>query len=185
MKPAIKYLSGKHVYLRPIEAEDMPTCQVWINDPEVRRFLSHVRPVDGVSEAGWHASHDRGLLPREVQFGIALHEGDRYIGNTSFMKIDWVSRAATSGTVIGEKDCWGKGYGTEAKALLIQYGFLTLNLNRLHSEVIAFNERSARHLLANGYTLEGRRRQACFRDGVYHDMLDFSLLREEWLARQS
>lgn len=185
MRPTIRFLVGDRLFLRPLETEDMPTCQVWINDPEIRPYLAAFRPMDAVSEAAWHASHDRGMTPRELHFGIALLEGDRLIGTTSLMRIDWLHRSATSGSLIGARAEWGKGYGTEAKHLLLEYAFRTLNLHRVHSEVIAYNERSARHLLRNGYLLEGRRREAAFRDGRYHDVLDYGVLRADWEARRA
>lgn len=180
MSTPIRFLVGPRLYLRPLEAEDMPACQRWVNDPEIRPFISNVRPMDAIAEAGWHAGHDRRPLPQELHFAMVLNEGDRHIGLTSFLRIDWLGRVGTTGTMIGEKECWSQGYGTEAKAMLLAYAFDTLNLNRVQSEVIAYNVRSARHLLNNGFIEEGRRRQAVFRAGRYHDLLDFGILRADW-----
>ncbi len=181
----VRFLIGEHLYLRPVEAADLPVCQVWINDPEIRGLVANVRPIDLVGEQAWHQSHDRRPLPAEIHLAIVLHEADRFIGTTGFIKLDWLNRTGTTGSLIGERDCWGRGYGTEAKALMLEYAFDTLNLHRVQSEVIAYNERSARHLLRNGFQLEGRRRQAIFRHGRYHDMLDFGVLREDWEAARA
>lgn len=180
MSVPVRFLVGRQLYLRPLEASDMPACQVWINDPEIRPFIANVRPMDGVAEAGWHASHDRRPLPAEIHLGIVLDEGDQLIGTTGFVRLDWLNRTGTTGTLIGDARCWGKGYGTEAKALILEYAFLTLNLHRVQSEVVAYNERSARHLLRNGFVKEGVRREAIFRQGRYHDVVDFGILREDW-----
>lgn len=179
----IRFLSGRRVYLRALEETDVERCHRWINDPEVRRFLLSIRPMDLVAERSWFAAIPRSSPPSDVLFSICLHEGERHIGTTALHRIDWPNRKATSGTLIGEKETWGQGYGTEAKDLLLRYAFDTLGLHRVSSEVLAFNERSARHLVSNGYVEEGRRRSSIFRDGKWWDEVLFGVLADEWRGR--
>lgn len=184
MSSPVRFLTSERLYLRPIEQSDLPRCQLWINDPHIWRTTGVMRPMDAVAEANWHAGHDRSMTPRDLHLAIVLGDGDRHIGNTGLISIDWVNRKGETGTLIGERDSWNKGYATEAKALLLRYCFHTLNLHRVESQVVEYNEASARHLLRNGFQLEGRRRAAMFREGRYNDLLLFGLLREEWEARQ-
>ena len=182
---AIEFLGGKRLYLRPIEESDLGRCQRWINDPGVRRFLMHQRPMDLEAERAWWKNSDRSLLPRGVTLAIVLRDGDRHIGNTGLHAVDWINRSAETGTLIGEADCREKGYGSEAKELLLEYAFQTLNLHRIGSHTMAFNQRSAAYLRKTGYVEEGCWRKAIFRDGEYHDAIFFGLLREEWLERRA
>ena len=182
---AIEFLRGDRLYLRPLEESDLPRCQRWINDPEVRRFLLPQRPMDLAAEIAWWKNQDRDMLPRALVLAIVLRDGHRHIGNTGLHAIDWINRMAETGTLIGEGDCREKGYGSEAKELLIDYAFQTLNLHRLNSHTMAFNERSAAYLRKTGYVEEGRLRSAYFRDGKYHDAIIFGLLRDEWRERKT
>ena len=183
--PPAKFLISKRLYLRPLEETDVPLCQVWINDPEIRRTLLIQRPMDLVAEKQWHASHDRTMLPKSVLFAIVLNDGDRHIGNTSLHGIDWLNKVAETGTLIGQKELWGEGYATEAKGLLLEYAFNTLGMERMESHAMAFNPASQRHLLKNGYVQEGVFRQRIFRDGARHDTIHYGLLRSEWLAHRA
>jgi RimJ/RimL family protein N-acetyltransferase len=83
--------------------------------------------------------------------------------------------------MIGEKEYWGKGYGTEAKMLLLHYAFDTLNLRKICSSVISFNERSHKYSLKCGYKEEGRRKAQLFRDGKYWDEIQLAVFRKDWL----
>src|SRR5206468_7752591 len=79
---------------------------------------------------------------------------------------------------------WGKGYGTEATRLMVQYAFDTLNLNRVWLHVLEYNERGIRCYEKVGFKKEGLLRQEHFRDGRYWDTHLVAILRDEWLAHR-
>ncbi len=116
---------------------------------------------------------------------IEIRQGDSWlpIGNCGFINIDWRSRSGEVGIFIGEKQLWNQGYGTDAMHLLLQHGFNTLNLNRVALDVYATNIRAVRSYEKAGFVHEGRKRQAIFRDGKYIDLLQMSVLRQEWENR--
>jgi RimJ/RimL family protein N-acetyltransferase len=96
-------------------------------------------------------------------------------------RINWKDRTANTGAFIGEKQYWGKGYGTDAKMVLIDYAFNTLGLRKLSSHVYAFNERSIAYSKHCGYVEEGRLIRQRFIEGEYHDEVILSLFKEQWL----
>jgi RimJ/RimL family protein N-acetyltransferase len=102
------------------------------------------------------------------------------IGSCGFHNFDWRSRAAEVGIFIGDKSCWNKGYGTEVMRLLLQHGFNTLNLNRIALDVYSNNLRAIRAYEKAGFILEGLKRQAIFKNGIYLDVLVMSVLRSDW-----
>jgi RimJ/RimL family protein N-acetyltransferase len=106
------------------------------------------------------------------------------IGTTAFSGIDIKDHNATFDVTIGDKKFWSKGYGSEAARLMIRYGFEQLNLHRINSGVISFNERSIKMHNNLGFTEEGRQRQLIFKNGVFCDYVLFGLLRDEWLKLQ-
>ena len=91
-----------------------------------------------------------------------------------------MSRSADLAIIIGETDCWGKGYAAEACRLLLTHGFKTLNLHRISCGTSEQNAPMQRLATSLSMTLEGRRRQALFKDGQFVDMVEYGLLRSEF-----
>ena len=91
-----------------------------------------------------------------LSFAIVLREGDEMIGVTSTRNIDHRQGTAVGGILIGRKDLWGNGVGTEATMLSLYYAFTTLNLRKVCSSVYAFNERSIAYQKKCGFREEGR-----------------------------
>lgn len=175
---------GKRIRLRADERSDLPKFTEWLNDPDVRRYLSMRLPVSLANEEGWFESMLKS--PREEQsLAIEVRDGDgwRLIGNCGIFDIDSTVRSAEVGIFIGDKSCWNKGYGTEVMSLLLEHGFGTLNLNRVFLRVDADNKGGIRAYEKAGFVHEGRFRQGTFHDGEYRDMLFMSVLRSEWTAK--
>lgn len=172
------FLVGAKVYLRPLEREDAPVIVPWLNDREVIRTLLRHRPLTLREE---EAFLDKvGDSEHDLALGIALRATDALIGVTGFHHIDFRNRHCSFGIAIGAKDEWGKGHGTEATTLMVQYAFDTLNLNRVWLHVHEYNERGVRAYEKVGFKREGVLRQDCFREGKYWDTLVMGVLREEW-----
>lgn len=73
-----------------------------------------------------------------------------------------------------------KGYGREAIRWAADYAFTWCNLHRLSIGALSYNER-AMHLYASiGFVQEGRKRSSIYLMGAWHDLVDYSMLREEW-----
>lgn len=105
---------------------------------------------------------------------------DRPIGNIGIHGIERENGIATTGAAIGEKDCWGKGYGTEAKMILLEYAFNTLNLRKIYSRVLAINPRSRAYSEKCGYVLEAILPKHHFRQGRYVDELVLAVYADAW-----
>jgi len=175
---------GERIRFRAPERSDIPLWVAWLNDPEVLQGLSLYMPISIASEEKWF----EGLQSRsdsDQVFVIEVRmpdspEGWKPVGNVGLHGIDWRSRAAEYGIFIGEKTLWNQGYGTEATRLILQYGFNTLNLNRIFLRVYETNSRAIRAYEKAGFVQEGRMRQAEFREGRYIDVLYMSVLRDEF-----
>src|SRR5438128_7677311 len=100
------------------------------------------------------------------------------IGATGIHNIDWLAAHAITGIVIGEKDCWGKGYATEAMRLRTRYAFRELNLHKLMTEVDTENVASRKALERSGYKTVGIRRDQSFREGKWKDRWLGEVLRD-------
>lgn len=180
-KKAVKAIckTGRLVYLRPINIEtDLPIIQDHINREEVNQFLKVHGPLTMEQELAHFETQSKD--PNVITFAIVDKKTGKFIGQVGLSEINWKTRMATTGSVIYFSKYWGKGYGADAKMLLLDFAFNRLNLHRINSSVIAFNERSAGCLKKCGYKEEGRRRQYHFRNGRYYDQIIFGILQSEF-----
>ena len=176
-KPRVVFLTGKITNLRPVLKEEIPLVTKWINDPEVRQFLHVTFPRTEREEEEWY--NKIGANDENLTLCIETKDG-KPIGIMSIHNIDWVHRHGITGALIGEKEYWGKGYGTDAKMHLLDHAFNTMNLNRIGSNAFEWNERSIRYSLRCGYKIEGRKRQHLCRNGKFWDLVELGILREDW-----
>ena len=175
-------LKGENVLLRPIKRSDISCFLKWFNDPEMVQYLDMYLPMTEMSEEKFIEDLGTTRAKSDIIFVVEAIEGEssKPIGNCGLHSISPKDHNATSGIIIGEKDYWSKGYGVEAARLLINYGFQQLNLHRISSSAIAYNDRSIKLHKKLGFREEGRLRQAMFKNGQYHDRVEFGILREEW-----
>jgi RimJ/RimL family protein N-acetyltransferase len=172
------FLIGPTVYLRPLEKADAPQIVPWLNHPDITRTLRVYRPLNLQDEEEYidrirQSEHD-------IALGIVIRATDRFIGIAGLHAIDYKNRQASFGIVIGEKEEWGKGYGTEATRLIVGYGFETQNLNRIWLQVYEFNQRGARTYEKVGFFKEGVQRQDRYSEGRYWDTVMMAILRQDW-----
>jgi RimJ/RimL family protein N-acetyltransferase len=176
--PPIVWRKSTRVVLRPLRESDTPFISAWINDPEVTQFLQAHMPMAETEERDW-IENLANRKPHDIV--VAIEADGVFIGTMGLHGIDYKNRRATTGTLIGNKAYQGKGYGTEAKMLLLDYAFNELGLNKICSSVIAYNERSIRYSLKCGYREEGRLRKHLFRKGRYWDEVRLAVFRKDWL----
>ncbi len=174
------FLVGKKVVLRPINKEtDLVAMTRWVNDPEVARYLKRTVPITEREECEWLDGIGKSV--KSITLAIETKNDHTLIGSIGIHDIWWTSRVGTTGALIGEREYWGRGYGTDAKMILLNYAFNGLNLQKICSTVIAFNERSLRYSLHCGYKIEGRRPHHIFKNGRYHDLIELGLFKKDWL----
>jgi RimJ/RimL family protein N-acetyltransferase len=176
---------GERIRLRAVEREDVKRFCVWINDPEVTRHLTLNLPMSTADEENWFDSLSK-RDQAEKPLVIEVRDGDgwKMIGNCGVFGIDPIAHLAELGIMIGEKDEWNKGYGTETMSLLLRHCFETLNLNRVFLQVYAENVRGKRAYEKAGFMEEGRLREAVYKRGKYDDVIMMSVLRSEWIAQK-
>lgn len=172
------FLRGRKVNLRPVNENDLPHFVRWINDPQIRDFITVFLPVTIQEEKQWLEELAKSK-PNNMVFVIETKAG-RTIGNMGVHHIDWRNRTATTGAIIGEKDCWGQGYGSEAKILLLNHLFNSMNLHKILSQAIAFNKRSIAYSLKCGYRHEGVLKKHVFRKGRYWDVVNLAIFSKDF-----
>jgi RimJ/RimL family protein N-acetyltransferase len=177
---------GQRIRLRPIEKDDLPRYVKWFSDPDLRGYLAMHLPLSQAEEEKWFeqslANKDRNTQawaidaqPADMAVGPWMH-----IGGCGLHEIEWRHRWGELGIMIGARDYWGRGYGTDAVQTLTAWAFDTLNLNRVFLRVFADNARAIRCYEKVGYQHEGRLRQHNYHNGAYRDVLLMGLLRSDW-----
>ena len=172
------FLDGEKISLRPLGRGDAELILPWVNDQEVTRTLLLHRPINLESEEEFLAK--AATSQTDFIFGIVEKTSDRLVGVVGLPQIDYRNRHSSFGSFIGDKSKWGKGYGTEATFLTVQYAFGTLNLNRVWLHVSADNPAAIRAYEKVGFRKEGLLRQHLYRDGQHLDILAMAVLRDEW-----
>src|SRR5688572_592084 len=161
-------ITGEKVALGPIRRDLLPHYLRWINDFEVTRTLSAgFQPMTYEAEEAWFEGASK--RSGDAMFTIYERATMRPIGNTGIHDVNLHHRTAEFGLLIGEKESWGKGYGTETTRLMLDYGFTCLGLHNIMLRVYSFNERGIRAYTRAGFREIGRRREAIRVAGQAHD----------------
>lgn len=173
---------GARVYLRPLQDGDNE-IQARFAANESETVMNRWRmPYSPIAYEQFLEKQDTHMPPSTVTFAVCLKQDDAMIGVVDLEEIDWINRTGETASWIGAAEYRGKGYGTEAKHLLLEYAFDRIHLHVLRSWVIEPNTRSAAALAKQGYRPAGRFRWVEMRDGKYVDALAFDVLRDEWVV---
>ena len=178
-------IKGKRIKFAPLERKHIDVFLKWFNDPEITQYLLMYKPITRDWEEEWFDA----LKHKEdmVHFSIYIldqEEPEKIIGNCAIHNIDAKNRACSCGITIGEKDYQNKGYGSEAMEMLVEYGFNTLNMNRIELSVWEYNTRAYKAYQKVGFVEEGRKRQARYQNGKYYDEIIMAILREDWEKKE-
>ncbi len=180
MKDHTVMLSGQLVQLvAQDKSKHLENYLEWINDPFLSQFVLAMPPITREEENAWF-DKIAGKKNSDIVFAIETIAERKHIGVIGLHGIDWIHRHATTGTLIGNPEYHGKGYGTDAKMLLLNYAFNALNLHVITSAVIDYNERSERYSLRCGYKECGRVPEYYFKNGKRHDRIILSVTKKDW-----
>lgn len=172
-------LKGKLVNLRAIERKDLDEIMKWVNDQEVTKYLNaFLYPISRVEEEKFL---ERVMSRNDTEKNLVIETKEGvYIGQISLHKIDWKNNNAELGIIIGNKEYWGKGYGTETIKILLHHAFNQMNLYKIYLRVFELNKRGIRCYEKCGFKEEGRLRQNYFYNGKYYDVILMGILKNEF-----
>lgn len=175
-------MSEQSLTLTRITPEDWPAVHAWARLPEACRFQpwgpnteEQTRDFVTAAAAAWSSTP-------QLRFAHVARLGDDVVG---MGELHVRSREHGQGEIsyVVHPRVWGKGIGTQIGRRLLAHGFAGLGLHRIHATCDPRNTGSSRVLNKLGMTYEGHlRHTAWIRDG-WRDSLMFSVLAEEWSAR--
>lgn len=174
MKPNGRIAEGSDVYLVYLTPEMVRQRYVgWLNSPEVNKYLEVRFGVPHTLESVREFVKSHYDDPLNHLFAIMLHNGDVHIGNIKVGPINKHHKFAEVGLMIGERSCWGKGYGSEAIKLASDYAFEKLGIHKLISGCYANNAGSMAAFGKAGYEKEGVLKKKFMCGGEYVDHILF------------
>jgi len=154
-------LAGDKIALGPPHRGILPLWAKWDNDLMLSILSGDpARPRTFESTEAEYDLYSKGEQRDWVLFVMYERATLRPIGIVELTEINFAHRTALFGIRIGEADCWGRGYGTEATTLMLDYAFNALGLHNIMLDPFAFNERAIRVYQKAGFKLIGHRRQA-------------------------
>jgi|LSQX01.3.fsa_nt_gb RimJ/RimL family protein N-acetyltransferase len=165
---------GKLVSLRPFTEAESARYLEWLNTAEAASQLGRALPVTPMEHRAWY----EGLVGRHdaVVFAVYPEEDSRYIGNVWLWDIHPIHRSAELRIFLGDPEARGRGYGTDACRVLLDFSFRRLNLHKVYVYVLASNPRARRTFEKAGFREEGLLRDEFYVDGSYRDVLRMSAL---------
>jgi diamine N-acetyltransferase len=174
-------IEGELVALGPLRREHIPLYLRWINDFGTTRTLGvSPRPMTLEQETAWYEQ----AAVDDARTGFTIYERatGRPIGNCGLHAVDLANRRTMVGIMIGEPDARGRGYGTEAMRLLLDYAFTVLGLHNVMLTVVEYNGAGRRCYEKVGFREMGRRRESRWYNGRFWDEIHMDILTTEFTS---
>lgn len=188
MEISTQLFEGEKVCLAPIDYEKDPEIYSrWTHEVSFQRALGW-QPAKPLSPAQVKKQFE--AIEKEVDerrnsfyFTIRTRGEERLVGFARLYWIEWTHGAGQLRMAIGDPQDRGRGYGSEALALLLRFVFEELNLHRLGAIVGEDNPRALEFFKKFGFVEEVRRRQAILRTDRAWDIIYLGLLQSEWRSQ--
>ena len=181
MKELFLILENNRVLLRPLIPEDEDALQLIANEKELWTY-----GLTDLSKPGELKRYiEKAISDREqgncAVWTIIDKVSNRIAGCTRLAEISWYDERGQIGWTWIGKDFQGTGLNKAMKSLILDYGFKTLNLNRIELKADERNLRSRKAILGIGAAEEGTLRQHMkLHDGYIRNTVFYSILKAEW-----
>ncbi len=169
-------LSGARIFLKLLK-EDNATEEYcsWLSDPVVNKYLE--TRTSTIQELKNYINQRIDKIDNYF-FGIFLKENNQHIGNIKLEPIDYNRKISNFGILIGNKDYWGQGYGTEATELILDFAFNQLSLQIVELGVIAENKSAIKVYEKVGFKLDKIENNSINHDGKPYNCYKMSISKD-------
>ncbi|MBQ7154667.1 MAG: GNAT family N-acetyltransferase [Synergistaceae bacterium] len=168
--------------LRELERRDIPSINSWRNDPELIANLgAPFRYINPDVDSAWYDGYMKSRS-NSVRCAIVAENSDEIIGLVSLMNIDYMNQCAEFHIMIGSPQNQNRGAGTFAVNAMLEHAFMNLNLQRVELCCNLSNARAQHVYEKAGFIREGLKRKARFKHGEFIDVIQYAVLREDYLS---
>lgn len=173
---------SNRIRLRPIEESDAPLiAEMRADFEDVRAYIGRPFPNHVEGEREWIRGLYQKGFPTSLAMVVEALESKAFIGFVVASQIHWVHRNAAIG-VFFHRNARGKGYYREAQILFYAYLFRELNLHKLNSSIVPYNEVAIKVTAEIGFKQDGLRKEQLFQQGKYYDEMTISLMASDFFA---
>lgn len=166
--------------LRELERRDIPVINSWRNDPElIANLAAPFRFINPDTDSAWY---DHYMASRNNSVRCAVLSDGEIIGLVSLMNINHMNQSAEFHIMIGSTQNQNKGAGTFAVQAMLEHAFMNLNLRRVGLSCNMNNTRAQHVYEKAGFVKEGVKRKARFKNGEFIDVIQYAILRDEFLV---
>lgn len=172
-------LRGAQVWLRPLEKADL--AHTPMDDAEMAHYAGFKAPFGTESSERWFNKMLEQTGESTFQFVVCPLGAREGIGGCGLRSIDRLNGNAEV-SIFMFRGSWGRGLGTDAVNVLLDFGFGELRLERIYLHVFDYNARAMRSYEKSGFVREAVLRRSRWHRGVHHDVILMAILRSEWEA---
>ena len=175
-RPPSQRLVGHLVVLRAKKFSDVDRDYSWRSDPELAE-LDATSPIRlSLDEYGRNYRDEIDFpSPWSARYAIVTRE-ETHIGNAMYYDIDRSKSQCELGIMIGNRDYWGRGYGTDAVLTMLRAIFEEAGLERVYLHTLEYNTRAQKSFRKAGFLdMESVRRDR-------KDFLKMEVHREPWFS---
>lgn len=167
--------------LRELERKDLECINKWRNNHTLIDFLgAPYRYINIDVDIKWYENY---MANRATAVRCAIvEENDEILGLVSLTGINHMNQSAELHIMIGDSNNQGKGVGTFAVKSILSHAFNNLNLHRVELGVLESNERAIHLYEKCGFVKEGLKREFCYKNGKFENLLIYSCLKNEFIG---
>jgi diamine N-acetyltransferase len=180
---------GEGIVCRPIEEGDLEKVRILRNDPSTWMQLTNIGHISSEDQRTWFVGLKGDptrqyfvVFQEKADEHYPVHVEGEFVGIIRMDEIDRINRSARVGADVVPA-MRGQGYGTRIYQALLRYCFDLLGLHRVWLLVLDSNDVGLKLYFHSGFILEGKHRDAIFRNGKFHDYLLMSILEKEYRER--
>lgn len=167
--------------LRELARKDLESINKWRNNHTLIDFLgAPYRYINIEVDIKWYENY---MVNRATTVRCAIvEEDDEILGLVSLTDINHMNQSAELHIMIGDSENQGKGLGTFAVKEILSHAFNNLNLHRVELGVLESNKRAIHLYEKCGFIREGLKREFCYKNGKFENLLIYSCLKNEFIG---
>ncbi len=175
-------IEGKKVHLRALERDDIQLLWKWDNDHEVQYFMANP-PAAASLDYEARRYDDLTTNPTKRAFIIETKETPhRAIGLIDYYDLSVRNQNCWVSIMIGEKEFWGQGYGTDAMRAMLDYLFNQMHLHKVRLWAVGHNERATASYRKCGFQVEGISKESVSSEGRWYDEINMAVFARDFAA---
>lgn len=167
---------GKKIIIKPLQKKHLEMLRILRNDPETNYFLTSIVPINEHMQEEWFKK----ISLDDSKMYLAIESKRKaFLGVVRCDQWDKINQSIRVGIDI-LPEFRRQGYATEAFKILLTFLFNELALNRIWLLVLDYNKRAMHLYKKLGFRIEGKQREAIFRNNKFNDYIMMSLLKKEY-----